>query len=130
MAHSTSARTHQFRVQLTRDGHRRLDETLAAHQRLYNAAVQECRDAWRMARRSITYADRRQLVLPACGWRQKVFQRRSLTPIRWNFPSLCTTDLWIPSPTPPELRKVQLRDVAMSGRQGKETWGFDSNRYG
>ena len=54
--HSTSARTHQFRVKLSRDGHRRLDERLAAHARLYNAALQERRDAWRMARRSITFA--------------------------------------------------------------------------
>ena len=61
---STAARTHQFGVQLTRDGHRRLDDRLAAHCRLYNAALQERRDAWRMARTSITYAGQsRELTL-------------------------------------------------------------------
>ena len=56
MAEHTTARTYQFRVQLTRDGHRRLDERLAAHARLYNGALQERRDAWRIARKSLTFA--------------------------------------------------------------------------
>ena len=64
MAEHTTARTYQFRVQLTRDGHRRLDDRLAAHARLYNAALQERRDAWRMCRTSITYAGQsRELTL-------------------------------------------------------------------
>ena len=58
------ARTYQFRVQLTRDGHRRLDDRLTAHCRLYNAALQERSDAWKMARRSITCAGQnRELTL-------------------------------------------------------------------
>ena len=64
MAEYTSPRTYQVRVQLTRDGHRRLDERLRAHCRLYNAALQEHRDAWRMARRSITFSSQsRELTL-------------------------------------------------------------------
>ena len=60
----TSARTYQVAVQLTRDGHRRLDERMRAHARLYNAALQERRDAWRMARKSINYAGQnRELTL-------------------------------------------------------------------
>ena len=47
MQQYNAARTYQFRVQLTRDGHRRLDDRLAAHCRLYNAALQERHDAWR-----------------------------------------------------------------------------------
>ena len=35
------------------------------------------------------------------------------TPIRKNSPPLCTTDWWIPSLTPPEMRKVQLRSSAL-----------------
>ena len=42
MKQYNAARTYQFRVQLTRDDHRRL----ADHCRLYNGAVQERRDAW------------------------------------------------------------------------------------
>ncbi len=45
MKQYNAARTYQFRVQLTRDDHRRL----AGHRRLYNGAVLERRDAWRMA---------------------------------------------------------------------------------
>ena len=42
MKQYNAARTYQFRVQVTRDDHRRL----ADHCRLYNGAVQERRDAW------------------------------------------------------------------------------------
>ena len=56
MSECSTVRTCQFRVQLTRDGHRWLDDRLAAHCRLHNAAWQERRDAWRMARRSINFA--------------------------------------------------------------------------
>ena len=64
MPHYNAARTYQCRVQLTHDGHRRLNDRLAAHCRLYNAALQERRDAWRMARRSITFASQcRELTL-------------------------------------------------------------------
>ena len=50
MKQYNAARTYQFRVQVTCDDHRRL----ADHCRLYSGAVQERRDAWCMARRSIT----------------------------------------------------------------------------
>ena len=64
MKQYNAARTHQFRIELTRDGHRRLEDRLAAHCRLYNAALQERRDAWRMRRTSITYLDQsRELTL-------------------------------------------------------------------
>ena len=56
MSKCSTARTYQFRVQLTRDGRRWFDDLLAAHCRRYNAAWQERRDAWRMARRSISFA--------------------------------------------------------------------------
>ena len=46
MKQYNAARTYQFRVQLTRDDHRRL----ADHCRLYNGAVLERRDAWRDGR--------------------------------------------------------------------------------
>ena len=60
MKQYNAARTYQFRVQLTRDDHRRL----ADHCRLYNGAVQERRDAWRMARQSITFPSQcRELTL-------------------------------------------------------------------
>ena len=56
MSKCSTARTCRFRVRLTRDGRRWLDDRLAAHCRRYNAALQERRDAWRMARRSISFA--------------------------------------------------------------------------
>ena len=56
MSKCSTARTYQFRVRLTRDGCRWLDDRLAAHCRRYNAALQERQDAWRMARRSISFA--------------------------------------------------------------------------
>ena len=60
MKQYNAARTYQFRVQVTCDDHRRL----ADHCRLYNGAVQERRDAWRMARRSITFPSQsRELTL-------------------------------------------------------------------
>ena len=56
MSKCSTARTCQFRVRLTRDGRRWLDDRPAAHCRRCNAALQERRDAWRMARRSISFA--------------------------------------------------------------------------
>ena len=56
MSKCSTARTYQFRVRLTRDGRRWLDDRPAAHCRRCNAALQERRDAWRMARRSISFA--------------------------------------------------------------------------
>ena len=41
-----------------------------------------------------------------CGWPQRVFHCPQSAPIRRNFPPRCTTEWWIPSPTPLELRKV------------------------
>ena len=59
-----SARTYQVTVQLTRDGHRRLDERLRAHALLYNAALEERRDAWKMAGKSLSFASQcRELTL-------------------------------------------------------------------
>lgn len=49
MGKHTTARTYQFKATLTKDGHRRLDATLRMSATLYNAALQERRDAWKMA---------------------------------------------------------------------------------
>ena len=70
MTQFITARTYQFRAELTEDGHRRLDDRLRAHCRLYNAAMQERRDAWRMARKSISF----------------VSQNRELTGVRADDP--------------------------------------------
>ena len=45
----------QFRAYTTREGYRCLDEVLSMHQTLYNAALQNRRDAWKMRRENITY---------------------------------------------------------------------------
>ena len=49
--------TYQYRGYCTRGGHRRLDAALRECATLYNAALQERRDAHRMAGRSISYYD-------------------------------------------------------------------------
>ena len=43
-----------------------------------------------------------------CGWRQRVFHCPQSARICRNSPPLCTTEWWIPSPMPLELRKLQL----------------------
>ena len=45
----------KFRAYTTREGYRRLDEVLSLHQVLYNAALQNRRDAWQMRRTNISY---------------------------------------------------------------------------
>ncbi|MXZ90091.1 MAG: IS200/IS605 family element transposase accessory protein TnpB [Chloroflexi bacterium] len=57
MGKHTTARTYQVKAQLTREGHRRLDAVLRMSARLYNAALQERRDAYRMAGVSISKYD-------------------------------------------------------------------------
>lgn len=47
----------QTRVYLTEAGHVRFDERLREHCRLYNAAIQEWRDAWRRSGKTITKYD-------------------------------------------------------------------------
>ena len=47
--------TLQFRGFTTREVYRQLDEVLRMHQTLYNAALQNRRDAWKMRRESISY---------------------------------------------------------------------------
>ena len=44
--------TRQLHAHLTRAGHRRLDHVRAQGAQLYNAALQERRDAWRDLRRT------------------------------------------------------------------------------
>ena len=56
--------TLQLRAHLTKAGHRRLDQVLAQCATLYNAALQERRDAWKMKRASVRYNDQQsQLTL-------------------------------------------------------------------
>ena len=54
--HNT-ALTYQFKAQITRDGHCRLDAVLRMSATLYNAALQERRDAHRMANVSVSRYD-------------------------------------------------------------------------
>ena len=49
--------TYQYRGYCTRRGHERLDAILVECSILYNAALQERRDAYKMARKSISYYD-------------------------------------------------------------------------
>ena len=53
-------KTYQLRAYCTRDGYRRLDEVLAECATLYNAALQEWRDAWKMQGVSVTLYDQHQ----------------------------------------------------------------------
>ena len=46
---------YQFRASTNREGYQRLDDVLAMHCTLYNAALQNRRDAWKMKRESIFY---------------------------------------------------------------------------
>ena len=74
-----SARTYQVTVQLTRDGHRRLDERMRAHARLYNAALQERRDAWKMGGISLSFASQsRELTLVRQDNPEWAAERRSV----------------------------------------------------
>ena len=63
----------QFRAYTTRAGYRQLDEALRMHNTLYNAALQNRRDAWKMRRENISYnapeqgVDRTQAGLPRVG---------------------------------------------------------------
>ena len=66
-----SHRTYQERGYCTRAGYARLDEVLGQLCDLGNAALQERRDAWRIARKRISYQD----------------QCRSLTPVRQDEPA-------------------------------------------
>ena len=50
-------KTFKYRLYPTKQQHALLDEQLAEACRLYNAALQERRDAWRMARVSVNYYD-------------------------------------------------------------------------
>ena len=43
-----------------------------------------------------------------CGWRRRVSHCRPPTPMYGNSPPTCTTEWWIPSLTPLELRKASL----------------------
>ena len=69
-------RNYRFTVKLSRADRRRLDETLRRHCQIYNAALQERRDAWKHHRKAITFNEQtRQLTLvrhddPA-GWNQE-----------------------------------------------------------
>ena len=70
----------QFRAYTTRAGYQRLDDVLRMHQSLYNAALQHRRDAWKMARRTITYYDQsRELTEIRREWPDWAAQHRRLT---------------------------------------------------
>jgi putative transposase len=50
-------RAYKFRLRPTARQHVALGQCLASHRELYNAALQERRDAWRLRRISIFYGD-------------------------------------------------------------------------
>jgi putative transposase len=50
-------RAYTFRLRPTARQHLALSQCLAAHRELYNAALQERRDAWRLRKTSISYGD-------------------------------------------------------------------------
>ncbi len=60
----------------------------------------------------------------ACDWCQRVFHCPQSALICRNSLPPCTTERWIPSPMPLELRKVQLKPVPAKRRLwGKPYWG-------
>ena len=50
-------RAYKFRMRPTKGQHSRLAAVLECHRELYNAALQERRDAWQMARQSVSYGE-------------------------------------------------------------------------
>jgi putative transposase len=54
---SAVRRAYVFRLRPTARQHVALAHCLASHRELYNAALQERRDAWRLRRRGISYGD-------------------------------------------------------------------------
>jgi putative transposase len=50
-------RAYKFRLRPTARQHVALDQCLASHRELYNAALQERKDAWRLRRTSVSYGD-------------------------------------------------------------------------
>ena len=50
-------RAYKFRLRPTARQHIALGQCLAAHRELYNAALQERRDAWRLRGTSVSYGD-------------------------------------------------------------------------
>ena len=48
-------RSYKLRMRPTKGQHLRLAACVECHRELYNAALQERRDAWRLARKGITY---------------------------------------------------------------------------
>ena len=61
--------TYQFRGYVSRNQRHRLEDTLAHCAVLYNAALQERRDAWRMNGKGISYIDQcKSLVLIRSDW--------------------------------------------------------------
>ena len=78
---------------------------LAAHSLQQESPIIQRTAAW-YAKPAPTFWMPSPWCADACGWHRSVFQCRSPTLRRGNSPSLCTTDLSIPSPTPLEMRKV------------------------
>ena len=71
--------TLQFRAYTTKEGYRQLDEVLRMHQTLYNAALQNRRDAWKMRRESISYfAQSKELTAIRQEWPEWSAQHRRL----------------------------------------------------
>ena len=57
-------RTYRVKLRLSKSAHARLDDELQAQCRLYNAALEHRRWAWKMGRHSVTYAEQsRELTL-------------------------------------------------------------------
>ena len=68
--------TYQLRCHVRKGGHARLDEVRRMLNTLYNAALQERRDAWRMAGKSMSLYD----------------QNASLTAVRADWPEWADLD--------------------------------------
>ena len=96
----------QFRAYTTRAGYRQLDEALRMHNTLYNAALQNRRDAWKMRRENISYNA----------------QSKELTGLRQDFPEWSAQHRRLATGT---LRRVDLafQSFFRRVRQG-QTPGF------
>ena len=87
---TTTHRTYQFRGYCRRGGYERLRATLALCCELYNAALQERRDAWRLGRHRVSlYSQQRALTairrdLPEWGGLSVQVGRGVLRRVEWG----------------------------------------------
>ena len=100
--------------------------TLAAHALQERHPMIQRRAAW-YDKPSPTFVDAIALVRRHLWLASEVSPGRPATPIRKNSPPLCTTDWWIPSLTPPEMRKVQVAsDGDLEDPEAAREWMFSN----